>query len=221
MLLEDKLARWLLEMHKTFQGSDDFVRALTVFAEESTTMRFAEDYVAVNWFPAGSYIVEQGEPSTSLYLILSGRAEVIQETPDGAQRLVQSVVPGDFFGELGLTHHEPCPAHLVAVDSVTCLILSPGAPTLYAGRGSVSRLPGTTSTDRVGKPELEGATTRIDVSTHLDQKIAALAAHHTQYPIGVEMFPRAMLHEMYGEEYFVRVHPSSELDTELVGFDHD
>lgn len=184
-------------------------------------MRFAEDYVVVNWFPAGTYIVEQGEPSTSLYLILGGRAEVIQETPEGTQQLVQVLGPGDFFGELERVHREPHPAHLVAVDSVTCLILSPGAPTLFAGRGTASHLPRTVATSRVGDPELEGATTRIDVAAQLDQKIAALAAHHTQYPIGVDMFPRAMLHEMYSQEYFVQAHPSPTLDTELWVWHHD
>ena len=51
-------------------------------------------------------------------------------------------------------------------------------------------------------------TTAIDVSAHVDRKIAAIAAHRTQYPIDPTMLPLAMLEEMMGREYFVRVAPA-------------
>ena len=38
---------------------------------------------------------------------------------------------------------------------------------------------------------------------------AALAAHRSQYPIDVDAFPRSMLEEMYGVEYFLRREPRS------------
>lgn len=42
---------------------------------------------------------------------------------------------------------------------------------------------------------------------YVDRKIAAIAAHRTQYPIAPDMLPLAMLQDMMGHEYFVRVAP--------------
>ncbi len=46
-------------------------------------MGYISDYVDVSWYPAGFYIVEQGEPAVNLYLILSGEVEAIREGTDG------------------------------------------------------------------------------------------------------------------------------------------
>ncbi|MBV9279323.1 MAG: hypothetical protein JOZ41_04510, partial [Chloroflexi bacterium] len=45
--------------------------------------------------------------------------------------------------------------------------------------------------------------------------MAAIAAHRTQYPIQPDLFPRALLVKMLGREYFARVYPAVELETEL------
>ena len=59
-------------------------------------------------------------------------------------------------------------------------------------------------------------TTALDVSAHVARKIAAIAAHRTQYPIDPGMLPLEMLQEMMGHEYFVRVAPARELEHELL-----
>jgi len=94
MLMLDRLAAWLVELSERFKGSVDFVHALSIFAQETTTLGYASDYVDVSWFPAGSYIIEQGEKATSLYLIISGQAEVIEETADGQRRVLARRGPG-------------------------------------------------------------------------------------------------------------------------------
>jgi len=40
-------------------------------------------------------------------------------------------------------------------------------------------------------------------------------AHRSQFPIEAGLFPQAMLHEMLGREYFVRVLPPRELGADL------
>ena len=65
-------------------------------------MGLARDAVGVRWFPAGLSIVEQGEPSASLYLIMSGHAEIVREsggmplraTPTWTGRLLRSAGTG-------------------------------------------------------------------------------------------------------------------------------
>ena len=58
--------------------------------------------------------------------------------------------------------------------------------------------------------------TAIDIAAYVDRKLAAIAAHRTQYPIDPTMLPLAMLEEMMSREYFVRVAPARELETELL-----
>jgi CRP-like cAMP-binding protein len=94
-------------MNKHFTGTEEFIRALSLFAAESSTMGYAADVVDVQWSPPGSYIIEQGEPAASLYLILSGRAEVIREDEEGNATLLARCGPGEFFGELGLAYGRP------------------------------------------------------------------------------------------------------------------
>jgi len=67
---------------------------------------------------------------------------------------------------------------------VTCLVLAPGAPTAFAGRGTQAH--DTVHIDPPPLPESLQATTRIDVSAYVRQKIAAIAAHRTQCPITPE-----------------------------------
>ncbi|HEX2192553.1 MAG TPA: PIG-L family deacetylase [Acidimicrobiales bacterium] len=216
LLMSDRLARWLAEMNSRFKGTGDFAQALSLFAQESTTMGYANDFVDVSWFPPRFTIVEQGEPASCLYLLLSGEVDVVQDRPDGNQHRLARLGPGEFFGELGVAHHTQRSANVVAVDAVTCLVLSPTAPTQFAGRGRDARFTGVpvNAADGVGP----AATTVIDVSEQVDRKVAAIAAHRTQFPIDPTMFPASMLRDMFGTEHFVRVHPPPRPETELLPF---
>lgn len=212
LLLLDRLAHWLREFDFRFQGQGDFVRAFSLFARESTTLGFAGDHIEVAWFPPGTAIVEQGEAPTSLYMILSGSVEVLQETADGTVNRLRTMRPGQFFGEVALVQGSPRTATVVAKDSVTCLVFSPGSPTPFGGRGPGASLPGFAGSGRL---DLSGATTVIDVSGYVDRKLAAIAAHRTQYPIDPAMFPPSIATEMLGREYFLRVQPPVEPESNL------
>jgi LmbE family N-acetylglucosaminyl deacetylase len=61
-----------------------------------------------------------------------------------------------------------------------------------------------------------GATTVIDVRAQVERKVAAIAAHRSQYPFEPGMFPAEMLRDMFGKEYFVRVLPPPEPETDLL-----
>lgn len=215
LLMGERLSTWLVEMNARFKGTGHFAQALSLFAQESTTMGFAGDLVDVSWFPPRFTIVEQGEPASGLYLILSGEVDVVQEQEDGTVQHLSRMGPGEFFGELGVAGGAMRSASVVAVDAVTCLVLLPVAPTPYAGRGSDARFTGAAA-DPPGGALASRATTVIDVSAQTNRKIGALAAHQTQFPIDPSMFPASMLVDMFGKEHFVRVHPPIEVDTELV-----
>jgi LmbE family N-acetylglucosaminyl deacetylase len=216
LLLLDLLATWLVEANIVFKGSGDFVHALSLFAQESTTLRYVSDAIEIEWFPPGIYILEQGEPAKSLYLILSGEVEVTEEQPDGTMRFLKRLGPGKFFGELGIVHRAARTAHVIAADSVTCLVLSPHERTAFASRGT--SVPGQEiwPADDIQGEVVGETTTVIDVSSYVERKIAAVAAHRTQFPIRTDMFPMSLLTEMMGREYFLRRFPPGEPETELL-----
>jgi LmbE family N-acetylglucosaminyl deacetylase len=221
LLLVDRLARWLVGLEDRFRGPEGFAKVFSLFTRETATLGYAADQINIGWFPPGEYIIEQGEPAKSLYLILSGDVEIAQDQPDGSRHAIRRQGPGEFFGEVGLAGNTTRSAHVIAVDSVTCLVFSYHAATAFEARGTgaadVARPSVETGGDGHGPRIPTGATTVIDVQDFVDRKIGAIAAHRTQYPIEPEMFPSWMLREMLGHEYFVRVYPPPDVETDLMG----
>ena len=99
MLLRDRLAEWVVELTTRFKGTKDFVRALSVFSRETTALGLRGRLRQVQWFPAGSYLIEQGEEATTMYFLLSGQVEIRREGEDGRVRVVDRSGPGEFIGE--------------------------------------------------------------------------------------------------------------------------
>jgi hypothetical protein len=215
MLLLERLVQWLITQDRRFRGSFDFMHALLLLAQETSVLGYTSDHMDVQWYPAGFYMIEQGEPATRLYLILSGVAEVIREDDDGVLHPIARLGPGTFFGEEGLAHNQPRNAHVVALGSVTCLVFATGEPTAFAGRGTTANQELDATTAEIEALHCE-VTTAIDVRLFVERKIAAIAAHRTQYPIAPGMLPLSMLQEMMGREYFVRIAPARQLETELL-----
>jgi hypothetical protein len=182
-------------------------------ADEITTLGYSRDHISVQWYPPGFSIVEQGEPADSLYMVLSGQADVVRETPAGSLNSLAVLGPGDFFGEEGLAYQRPRNAHVIAREGVTCLVFAPGAPTAFAGRRVEGQYAMQTAPTH---SESLQATTCIDISAYVRQKLAAIAAHRTQCPITPTMFPESIVQELFAQEYFTRVMPRLEMETELV-----
>lgn len=214
MLLLDHLTKWLVEQRR-FCGSLDFMHALQVLAEEASVLGYTSDHVDVQWYPTGFSIVEQGEPATRLYMMLSGAADVIFEDDNGIRHTVARLEPGMFFGQDGLAHKQASAAHIVAQDNVTCLVFAPGEPTTFVGRGANANQDLDTTAVVTEIPQSSEATTAIDVSAYVEHKVAAISAHRTQYPIAPGMLPLSMLQAIMGREYFVRVAPARVVETEL------
>jgi CRP/FNR family cyclic AMP-dependent transcriptional regulator len=70
-------------------------------------------------FPAGTFIVRQGQVGTGLYIIITGQARVIRGSEDLAV-----LGPSDFFGELAVIDQQPRMASVQAETDTTCLALA-------------------------------------------------------------------------------------------------
>lgn len=69
---------------------------------------------------AGDVIIKEGTTGSSVYLILSGHAEVRRR---GARRRLRLMGPGDFFGELSIVSPSLRSASVIAADPLTVLVL--------------------------------------------------------------------------------------------------
>ena len=215
-LLFKRLAHWLVGNKQPFQGTVDFAHALFLLARASTILRYSCDHLEVDWYAAGFSIIEQGERASSLSLILSGRADIIREQADGTPQVLARLEPGAFFGAEELVYqrlHEAC---VVAAENTTCLVFSSHAPTTFQGRGEDAHL--TELTSPHGQDEGHTLKTVIDIDTgrYLLQKIAAIAAHRSQYPFQPDMLPFSIFRELMGREYFVPVSLVSEVEPQLL-----
>jgi CRP-like cAMP-binding protein len=82
--------------------------------------RFDTDY-----FGSGAVIVNEGEEGTSLFLIVSGRVQVLKDE-GGEQTLVAHLGPGDVFGEISFLMRRPSTASVVAEENTAVLRLDAG-----------------------------------------------------------------------------------------------
>jgi LmbE family N-acetylglucosaminyl deacetylase len=204
-LMVDVIADWLRTQPKRFRGTSEFGHALKLFADGTSMLGMAADNVSVEWFPPGSFIIEQDEPATELYCILSGTADVVVERDDGVMEKLHRAKPGSFFGEDGIATGLPRNAHVIARDAVTCLVLAAGKPSPSAARGggsAVASLRVSTATGPSASIGVEDCLI-VDVRGTLDRKVAALAAHRSQYAGGAEILPPPLVERLLGSEHFV------------------
>jgi hypothetical protein len=220
MLMLETLSKWLVSRQSQNGATGqvdptEFVRALLLFSEEATMLNYSSDRIDINWYPSGFFIIEQGEAAKDLYLILSGHAQAVREHEDGTMEHLSELGPGYFFGELALARNHRRLAHVIAQDNVTCLVMSMSEAVLFAGRGDHATIAG--GEDRVQKTGVDPgpATHCLDVSEFVMDKISAMSAHRSQYPITPDMFPVDMLRDLMGHEYFVQILPRPQLIDQL------
>jgi CRP/FNR family transcriptional regulator, cyclic AMP receptor protein len=79
----------------------------------------------VTHHPAGTAIVEAGEPGSTFYAIVEGKAKVVRRG-----RTATRLGPGDFFGEIAILDPGPRSASVIAEDDTVCLQL--GSEDFYA-----------------------------------------------------------------------------------------
>jgi CRP-like cAMP-binding protein len=71
-------------------------------------------------FRDGEPVIRQGEPGECMYVVQSGKAEVVQDSPFGEQHLA-FLGPGDFFGEMAVFEKEVRSATVRSVGESTIL----------------------------------------------------------------------------------------------------
>ncbi len=74
-------------------------------------------------FPTGSTLFRQGDPGDAAYIIISGDADIIVETPSGPLKVAQ-LHGNDFVGEIAILCDVPRTATVQAASPLTTLRIS-------------------------------------------------------------------------------------------------
>jgi len=69
-------------------------------------------------FPAGAVILQEGEVSDGVYILVSGRVVISRRNDFGRNLVLAELAEGEVFGEMGLISHEPCSATVSTVGDV-------------------------------------------------------------------------------------------------------
>ena len=96
------------------------VPLFTSLAEEQ--LRMLTTMVTRKSTPRSTTIMAGGDPTDSLYIVLSGRLKVMMSDSEGKEVILAILGPGEFFGEMGLIDDEPRSATVVTIEP--CELLS-------------------------------------------------------------------------------------------------
>jgi serine/threonine-protein kinase len=73
-------------------------------------------------FAKGSYIVREGDQGNTAYIIVTGRCEVLKVI-EGTVTPLQTLLPGDVFGEMAVLTESPRTATVLALEDTTVLVV--------------------------------------------------------------------------------------------------
>ena len=74
--------------------------------------------------PRSTTIMAGGDPTDSLYIILSGRLKVKMSDSEGKEVILAILGPGEIFGEMGLIDDEPRSATVISIEPCELLSIS-------------------------------------------------------------------------------------------------
>uniref|UniRef100_A0A8C6WKR4 cGMP-dependent protein kinase n=1 Tax=Neogobius melanostomus TaxID=47308 RepID=A0A8C6WKR4_9GOBI len=103
----------------------DFLKSVPTFKNlTEETLNKLSDVMEETHYDDGEFIIRQGAMGDTFFIISKGMVNVTQEDPASHEPvLLREMTRGDWFGERALQGEDVRTANVVAVDSVTCLVI--------------------------------------------------------------------------------------------------
>jgi CRP/FNR family cyclic AMP-dependent transcriptional regulator len=98
------------------------VPMFTGFPDES--LRLLAALVTRKSVLRGTTIMVAGDPTDSLYIVISGRLKVMMSDAEGKEVILAILGSGEFFGEMGLIDDAPRSASVVSIESCELLCVT-------------------------------------------------------------------------------------------------
>jgi CRP/FNR family transcriptional regulator, cyclic AMP receptor protein len=87
-------------------------------------LRMLTSVVGRRSVPRSTTVMASGDPTDSLYIVLSGRLKVLMSDAEGKEVILSIIGPGEFFGEMGLIDDSPRSASVLAIEPCELLSIS-------------------------------------------------------------------------------------------------
>jgi CRP/FNR family cyclic AMP-dependent transcriptional regulator len=101
------------------------LRSVPLFASlAEEPLRMLTTVVTRRSVTRGTIIMAAGDPTDSLYIVLSGRLKVMMSDAEGKEVILTIIGPGEFFGEMGLIDDAPRSASVVAIEPCELLAIN-------------------------------------------------------------------------------------------------
>ncbi len=78
----------------------------------------------VRRFNSGESLVKEGDEAVAFYVVSQGQLEVVKGLGQKGERVVGTLRPGDFFGEMALLDGFPRAASVRAATDCECIVLT-------------------------------------------------------------------------------------------------
>jgi len=85
-----------------------------------------EQHGSIKTYRKNTIVINEGDETDSLYLILSGRVKVFLSSEDGREAVLNHQGPGEYFGEMSLIDRQPRAASVMTVEPARLMIISRG-----------------------------------------------------------------------------------------------
>ncbi|MBN2492941.1 MAG: Crp/Fnr family transcriptional regulator [Deltaproteobacteria bacterium] len=75
-------------------------------------------------FPVGTVVFSEGDVGNEMYVIQSGKVNIVKKARD-AEKVLVTLGPGAFFGEMAIINQKPRSASAVVVEEARLLVIGP------------------------------------------------------------------------------------------------
>lgn len=87
-------------------------------AEEALFQRFGRE------FPRGTVLFREGEPGKEMYVLQAGKVAISKKVRD-VEKILATLGPGEFFGEMAIISNKPRNASAVVAEDAKLLVIDP------------------------------------------------------------------------------------------------
>lgn len=106
-------------------GQADMLKKVPIFSElASRDLERLARIVVPRSVKAGEAVIEEGDQAAGVFIITSGRMQVVRGGSGQGEQVLATLGPGDFFGEMALFEGFPRNATVRALEDSECLAMT-------------------------------------------------------------------------------------------------